>query len=85
MDIQPGATATRHACNKMAARGAPTRRRCTPQWKNSTLSALTSRLLFAVALVLLTFNPTRPLLLIHWLADGFPSVQPLEAIAGCCW
>src|SRR5512139_3903988 len=39
------------------------------------------RLLFAVALVLLTFNPTGHSYY-HLLADGFPSVQPLEAIAG---
>jgi len=39
------------------------------------------RLAFAVALVLLTFNPTGHSYY-HWLADGFPSVQPLEAIAG---
>ena len=39
------------------------------------------RLLFAVALVLLTFNPTGHSYY-HWLLDGFPSVQPLEAIAG---
>jgi len=39
------------------------------------------RLVFAVALVLLTFNPTGHSYY-HWLADGFPSVQPLEAIAG---
>ena len=39
------------------------------------------RLLFAVALVLLTFNPTGHSYY-HWLADGFPSVSPAEAIAG---
>ena len=39
------------------------------------------RLLFAAALVLLTFNPTGHSYY-HWLADGFPSVQPLEAVAG---
>ena len=39
------------------------------------------RLLFAVALVLLTFNPSGHSYY-HWLADGFPSVQPLEAVAG---
>ncbi len=39
------------------------------------------RLLFAMALVLLTFNPTGHSYY-HWLADGFPAVQPLEAIAG---
>jgi hypothetical protein len=39
------------------------------------------RLLFAMALVLLTFNPTGHSYY-HWLADGFPAVQPLEAVAG---
>ena len=39
------------------------------------------RLVFALALVLLTFNPTGHSYY-HWLADGFPSVQPVEAIAG---
>jgi hypothetical protein len=39
------------------------------------------RLLFAVALVLLTFNPSG-YSYYHWLADGFPSVTPPEAIAG---
>jgi len=40
-----------------------------------------ARLLFSVALVLLTFNPTGHSYY-HWLADGFPSVQPLEVVAG---
>ncbi len=39
------------------------------------------RLLFAVALVLLTFNPTGHSYY-HWLVDGFPSVSPAEAISG---
>jgi hypothetical protein len=39
------------------------------------------RLAFALALVLLTFNPTGHSYY-HWLADGFPSVSPAEAIAG---
>jgi hypothetical protein len=39
------------------------------------------RMLFSLALVLLTFNPTGHSYY-HWLADGFPSIQPLEAIAG---
>jgi len=39
------------------------------------------RLVFAVALVLLTFNPTGHSYY-HWLADGFPSVTPGEAVAG---
>jgi len=39
------------------------------------------RMLFALALVLLTFNPTGHSYY-HWLADGFPSVSPAEAVAG---
>jgi len=31
--------------------------------------------------VLLTFNPTGHSYY-HWLADGFPSIQPVEAVAG---
>jgi hypothetical protein len=45
------------------------------------LGSFLGRLLFSVALVLLTFNPTGHSYY-HWLADGFPSIQPLEAIAG---
>jgi hypothetical protein len=45
------------------------------------LFSLVWRILFALALVLLTFNPTGHSYY-HWLADGFPSVQPLEAVAG---
>jgi hypothetical protein len=43
--------------------------------------SLVWRIVFALALVLLTFNPTGHSYY-HWLADGFPSVQPLEAVAG---
>jgi hypothetical protein len=39
------------------------------------------RMLFSLGLVLLTFNPTGHSYY-HWLADGLPSIQPLEAIAG---
>ena len=39
------------------------------------------RLLFAMALVLITFNPSGHSYY-HSLADGFPSVQPIEAVAG---
>jgi len=39
------------------------------------------RMLFSLGLVLLTFNPTGRSYY-HWLADGFPSIQPLEAVAG---
>ena len=38
-------------------------------------------MLFALALVLLTFNPTGHSYY-HWLVDGFPSIQPLEAVIG---
>jgi hypothetical protein len=43
--------------------------------------ALAGRVAFSVALVLLTFNPTGHSYY-HWLVDGFPKVQPLEAVAG---
>jgi len=36
------------------------------------------RLVFSVALVLLTFNPTGHSYY-HWLLDGFPSITPGEA------
>jgi hypothetical protein len=39
------------------------------------------RMVFALALVLLTFNPTGHSYY-HMLADGFPSVSPAEAVAG---
>jgi cbb3-type cytochrome oxidase subunit 3 len=39
------------------------------------------RLLFSLGLVLLTFNPTGHSYY-HWLADGFPKIGPLEAVAG---
>lgn len=45
------------------------------------LGGLVWRLAFSVALVLLTFNPTGHSYY-HWLADGFPSIEPLEAVAG---
>jgi len=45
------------------------------------LMGLLWRLVFAIALVLLTFNPTGHSYF-HWLVDGFPSVQPAEAVAG---
>jgi Family of unknown function (DUF6524) len=44
-------------------------------------SGLLLRLLFSLALVLLTFNPTGHSYY-HWLVDGFPRVQPLEVVAG---
>lgn len=39
------------------------------------------RLLAAVALVLLTFNPTG-YSYYHWVAEAFPRLNPLQAIAG---
>lgn len=39
------------------------------------------RLAVAVALVAMTYNPTGHSY-VHWVAGGFPSVTPLEAIAG---
>jgi hypothetical protein len=39
------------------------------------------RLLFAIALVLVTFNPTGHSYY-HWLAQSLPSVQPLVVVAG---
>jgi hypothetical protein len=44
-------------------------------------SGVLLRMAFALALVFLTFNPTGHSYY-HWLADGFPSVQPLEVVAG---
>jgi Family of unknown function (DUF6524) len=46
-----------------------------------SFSSFLWRLLFSLALVLLTFNPTGHSYY-HWLVDGFPSVQPLEIVAG---
>lgn len=45
------------------------------------MGSLLMRLAFSLGLVLLTFNPTGHSYY-HWLADGFPSIQPVEAIAG---
>jgi hypothetical protein len=39
------------------------------------------RLAFSLALVLLTFNPSG-FSYFHWLADGFPTIQPLKAVIG---
>jgi hypothetical protein len=46
-----------------------------------TFVGLLVRLLLALALVLVTFNPTGHSFL-HWLADGFPAVTPLKVVAG---
>jgi hypothetical protein len=43
--------------------------------------SLVWRIVFALALVLLTFNPTGHSYY-HWLMDGFPAVQPLEVVVG---
>jgi hypothetical protein len=45
------------------------------------MGGLIWRVVFALALVLLTFNPTGHSYY-HWLADGFPGVSPLEAVTG---
>jgi hypothetical protein len=39
------------------------------------------RVLFALAMVLLTFNPTG-YSYVHWVGKGFPSLTPLQAVAG---
>jgi hypothetical protein len=39
------------------------------------------RVAFALVLVYLTFNPSGHSYF-HWLADGFPSITPMKAIAG---
>ena len=44
-------------------------------------SGLLWRVAFSLALVFLTFNPSGHSYY-HWLAEGFPQVQPVEAIAG---
>jgi len=43
--------------------------------------SLVWRIVFALALVLLTFNPTGHSYY-HWLVEGFPAVQPLEVVVG---
>lgn len=53
-----------------------------------TFAGFLLRLAGAIVLVLLTFNPTGHSYY-HWLADGFPSVTPFEAVTGIalviCW
>ena len=46
-----------------------------------TFVGLLVRLLLALALVLITFNPSGYSFL-HWLADGFPAVTPLKVATG---
>jgi hypothetical protein len=45
------------------------------------LLGLLARMVFAIALVLVTFNPSG-VSYYHWLADGFPRLTPGEAVAG---
>ena len=45
------------------------------------LVGLLGRIAFALLLVMLTFNPGG-WSYFHWVRDGFPSVTPLEAVAG---
>jgi hypothetical protein len=45
------------------------------------LTGLLWRLAFSLALVLLTFNPSG-FSYFHWLADDFPTIQPLKAVIG---
>ena len=46
-----------------------------------TLVGFLLRFLMALALVLVTFNPSG-YSYIHWLANGFPKITPLEVVAG---
>lgn len=46
-----------------------------------TLTGFLLRLTGALAIVLLTFNPTGHSYY-HWIADGFPSIAPVEAVVG---
>jgi hypothetical protein len=49
--------------------------------KDFNIVGLLWRVAFALALVLVTFNPSGRSYY-HWIADGFPSITPAEAIAG---
>jgi Family of unknown function (DUF6524) len=49
--------------------------------KDFNAVGLLVRFLMALALVLITFNPTG-LSYVHWLANGFPAVTPLKVVAG---
>ena len=46
-----------------------------------TLMGFLLRLVSSLLLVALTWNPTG-MSYIHWVASGFPSVQPLQAVGG---
>lgn len=48
---------------------------------NFSLMGVLWRVAFSLALVILTFNPSGHSYF-HWLADGFPSIQPAKAVAG---
>jgi hypothetical protein len=46
-----------------------------------TFAGLLLRLLLALALVLITFNPTG-FSFLHWFANGFPAITPLKVVVG---
>jgi hypothetical protein len=46
-----------------------------------TFAGFLLRLVGAIVLVLLTFNPTGHSYY-HWIAEGFPSITPIEAVVG---
>lgn len=46
-----------------------------------SLGGFALRVLFALALVLLTFNPSA-YSFVHLIADGFPKITPIEAVCG---
>jgi len=48
---------------------------------NFSLMGVLWRVAFSLALVFLTFNPSGHSYF-HWLADGFPSIQPAKAVTG---
>ena len=48
---------------------------------NFSIGGFAWRVAFAMALVLLTFNPAG-WSYFHWVRDGFPSVAPAEAVVG---
>ncbi len=52
-----------------------------PRTESLTPRGFLLRLLVAVALVAMTYNPTGHSY-VHWVAGTFPSVNPLEAVAG---
>ena len=48
---------------------------------NLSFTGVLWRILFALLLVFVTYNPTSHSY-VHWLMDGFPSITPAKAIAG---